>query len=124
MKFVLASTYRYWWPIVIRVPHPDEPGKILEQTFKMQFEPQPREEAIAAQEAYEKLKTQRERDAHEAEQLAKVCKNWDDVVDKDGGSTPFTPETIAQALNLGWFRTGVYRGYYDSLNGEEARLGN
>ncbi|MDH0908034.1 hypothetical protein N5C66_06365 [Rhizobium pusense] len=124
MKFVLADTYRYWWPITVRVPHPDEPGKILEQTFKMEFEPQPREEAIAAQEKYSKLETQRDRDAHEVAQLAKVCKNWDDIVSENGGATAFTPENLTKALNLGWFRTAVYRGYSESLSGEEARLGN
>jgi len=124
MKFVLAETYSYWWPVIIRAPHPDEPGKILERTLKVQFEPQPREEAIAAQEKYNTLETQRERDAHEVEQLMKVCKNWDDVVDADGGAVAFTPDNAAKALNIGWFRTGVYRAYSESLSGEEARLGN
>ncbi|WCK69928.1 hypothetical protein G6L96_009000 [Agrobacterium tumefaciens] len=124
MKFVLADTYSYWWPVIIRAPHPDEPGKILERTLKVQFEPQPREDAIAAQEIYVTLKTQRERDAHEAQQLKAVCKNWDDVVDADGGAVAFTPDNIAKALEIGWFRSGVYRAYTESLNGEEARLGN
>ncbi|MCM2431954.1 hypothetical protein [Agrobacterium rosae] len=124
MKFVLAETYSYWWPVTVRAPHPDEPGKILERTLKMLFEPQNREDAIAAQEAHEKLTTQREREAHEVKQLVVVCKNWDDVVDKDGGAIAFTPETLTQALNISWFRQGVYQAYSESLRGDEARLGN
>lgn len=124
MKFVLAETYTYWWPVIVRAPDPDAPGKILERTLQVQFEPQPREVAIAAQEAYAQLTTQRERDAHEVEQLMQVCKNWDDVVDGDGGAVSCTPENLTKALNIGWFRQGVYRAYSESLNGDEARLGN
>jgi len=124
MKFVLAETYRYWWPVTVRMPDPDAPGKIMERTLQVLFEPQPREEAIAAQEAYEKLTTQRERDAHEVEQLKDVCKNWDDVVDSDGGAVAFTPENLSQAVGITWFRQGVYRAYSESLRGDEARLGN
>jgi len=124
MKFVLETTYRYWWPVKVRIPDPETAGKILEQTLKIQFEPQGRDEALAAQELYDSLPTVKERADHEHAQLLLVCQNWDDVVAKDGGAISFTAENFQSALQRSWFRTAVYQAYADSLNGQEARLGN
>ncbi|KRB58457.1 hypothetical protein ASE04_27475 [Rhizobium sp. Root708] len=124
MKFVIEENYRYFWPVKVRIPDPEAAGKIIEQTLKIQFEPLPRDEALAAQERHENLTTAKERADHEHEQLLLVCKNWDDVIAKDGGAVSFSEDRFRSALQMSWFRTAVYEAYADSLNGQEARLGN
>ena len=124
MKFTLAKTVRYWWPVIVRLPDPENPGKIIEQRLKVLFEPKRRDEAFTAQEAYAKLTTPKERLLHEQAELTDVVKGWDDVVDEDKSPIPFTVEALDQALQFSWFRAGVYDAYAQSLNGEEARLGN
>lgn len=124
MKFQLVEKYRYLWPVTVRVPDPQNPGKIVEQRFRMLFEAETREEAIAAQDKYAELKTARERANHEHDQLLKVCKGWDDVVDGEGNATAFSETSFRQAIQFAWFRVGVYAAYNESLHGEEARLGN
>lgn len=124
MKFVLSATpVTYWWPIVVRIPHPDNAGAIIEQKFKMLFEPEDQDEAIEQAEIYASLPTLRERAEHERRQVKRVSKGWDDVVDDDKSSVPFTEENLQAALQQKWFRDAVFRGYTESLNGE-ARLGN
>lgn len=124
MKFTLAQTVRYWWPVTVRLPDPETPGKILEQQLQVLFEPKGRDEAIAAQEAYAQLDSAKERSAHEHRELADVVKGWDDVVDEEKAPIPFSEEALSRALQFSWFRAGVYEAYAQSLNGEEARLGN
>lgn len=124
MKFVLETTHRYWWPVKVRIPDPEMAGKIIEQTLKIQFEPKGRDEALASQEVYEALTSAKDRADHEQKQLMDVCKGWDDVVGADKSSVAFTEENFRLALQHSWFRTAVYQAYADSLNGQEARLGN
>lgn len=124
MKFKLVSRPQYWWPVVVRMPSEDEAGKITQQTLKVLFEPQPRAEAIAEQETHSALMSEQERAAHEEQQLLQIVKNWDDVIGEDKGAIPFTPENLAQATQHRWFRDAVYRAYAESLNGQEAQLGN
>lgn len=124
MKFVLVDRPRYWWPVTVRVPDENDAGKIKSQTLKVLFEPKPRAEAIAAQEAYTKLKTERERADHEKEQLLDIVKDWDDVIGADKSPLAFKAEVLALAVEQRWFRDGVYFAYTQSLNGEEAEQGN
>lgn len=124
MKFVLETTHRYWWPVKVRIPDPEVAGKIIEQTLKIQFEPKGRDEALASDEVYRELTTAKDRADHEQKQLMDVCKGWDDVVDADKSAVAFTEENFRLALQQSWFRTAVYQAYADSLNGQEARLGN
>ncbi|MFK4060310.1 hypothetical protein [Brucella anthropi] len=124
MKFILTDRPRYWWPVTVRVPDESNAGKIMTQTLKVLFEPKPREEAIAAQEAYSKLLTERERANHEKMQLLDIVKDWDDVIGADKSPVSFSAETFANALEQRWFRDGVYLAYTQSLNGEEAQAGN
>lgn len=124
MKFTLAKNMRYWWPVAVRMPDPHTPGKIAEQQLKVLFEPKGRDEAIASQETLAALNTAKERADHEQSELKDVVKGWDDVVDDEGTPVPFSDEAITAALQMSWFRTGVYSAYADSLSGQEARLGN
>jgi hypothetical protein len=124
LKFKMSDKPRYWWPVVVRTPDPENAGKVIEQKLKVLFEPQDRDEAVAAAEAYAKLTSPREKAEHEHLQLLAVVKNWDEVEDDDKNPVPFSPEIFLAAVQQSWFRTGVYAAYADSLNGIEARLGN
>lgn len=124
MKFKLVEKHRYWWPVVVRIPNPEVPGKMIEQKLKILFEPQDRDAAVAATEAYEKLVGARARADHEHQQLLEVSKDWDDVEDDDRQAVPFSEDNFRAALQKGWFRSAVYSAYSDSISGNEARVGN
>lgn len=124
MKFVLTKSHRYWWPVAVRIPDPENPGKILEQVLKVQFEPKTREAYLAAQEKAAKLTSLRELIEHEIQEAREVIRNWDDTVGDDGQPVPFSPENLEQALQQSWFRKGVHEALEKSMNGEEAVLGN
>lgn len=124
MKFILAASNRYWWPVKVSIPHPTNAGQMLEQTFKMQFEAQPRDEAIKHQTEYNGLETIEQQASHDHEQLRRLCKNWDDVEDEHGKPVPFSEDAFNAAIQHIWFRTGVYRAYAESLNGAPSGLGN
>ncbi|WP_319414417.1 hypothetical protein [uncultured Cohaesibacter sp.] len=120
MKFKLTDTDQYWWPVTVRVPDPENAGKILEQEFEMLFEPEDQDTSINEAEKYVSLTTQRERVNHERDQLLRVCKNWRGL----DGDLPFTEKAFRKALNKSWVRIAIYQAYAQSLNGEAARLGN
>ncbi|TCP88916.1 hypothetical protein C8J31_10285 [Rhizobium sp. PP-CC-2G-626] len=122
MKFKLVDKYRYWWPVIINVPDPENPGKVIKQQFKIEFEPEDIESEIARIEEIAKLPA-KEQQQHEHDGMRKVIKNWDEVED-DAGSVIFTPEALEKALRWNWFRIGVHRAYAESLSGGAARLGN
>ncbi|MGY9046325.1 hypothetical protein P775_11045 [Puniceibacterium antarcticum] len=124
MNFVLTDLQLYWWPVPVRIPDPDNAGKILEQTFKVQFEAQSQDDAVAHTDGYQALSSAKERADHERAWLCRVVRNWDDVVGPDKSPIPFNDQTFTAALQQAWFRTGIYTAYQESINGQEARLGN
>lgn len=124
MKFALIDTYRYWWPVTVSPPDPVNPGKFLTQTMKIEFEAENRDEALARMEKIAALPAEEQAD-HEFDELRRIVKNWDEVVGADN-LTPiaFTAEVFDKAIQHSWFRIGVYRGYAESLSGDQARLKN
>lgn len=124
-EFVLAGNDRYWWPIDVRVPDPENPGKFLVQRFEMQFEPLEQDDVLKQDAILEGITDPQERVQHDREQLRKICKNWrKGPVDQSGNQIPFTEENFNAALQKTWFRMAVYTGLNDSQLGREARLGN
>lgn len=123
-EFVLEDTDRYWWPVVVRVPDPENPGKFLNQTLEMEFELQDRDEIIKQEKILSELYDPQARVDHEKEQLRKVCKNWRSSKDRSKQPAPFTEENFNRAIQKTWFRIGVYEALRQSQMGEEARLGN
>lgn len=121
MKFVLASTHLYWWPVKVSIPHPDlaKAGQSLEMEFNMQFESLPREEA-------DKIAQLMKDDRSNAyADLKRVVRDWDEnVVDGDGKAVPFTTDALDELLRISWYRIAVYRAWGASLVDERARLGN
>ena len=124
MKFKLAKTYRYWWPVTVQMPDPDQPGKFLTQELRVLLEPLPQDEVIAVQEESAKLKTVRAINEHGARNMGRVVKDWDGVEDEAGLPVPFSAEMLNQALQHAWFRAGINKALSESQNGEAARLGN
>ena len=124
MQFKLSKSHRYWWPVTVSIPDPENPGRFVEQNLKMQFEPLGRDEQLAAQDTAAALTSLRELAEHETEQARRIVKNWDGVVDDDGGPVPFSPELLDQALQQPWFRKAVQEALHQSMTGEKARLGN
>lgn len=124
MKFVLAATSRYWWPVTALVPDADQPGKFVEQTLKVLFEPKLQDKLLEEQRRIGAIKDFAQQARAEREALAELCKGWDDVLDASGQPMLFTPEALDTALQVAWFRAAVWRAYHESQNGQEARLGN
>lgn len=122
-QFVLAETYRYFWPVIVNVPDPAEAGKTLEQTFDVEFEALSLDEATAMDAEYAALETARDRAAHQHDFLKRAVKGWRGVQAPGGSDVPFTEKNFALALQHAWFRQGVYRAYSQSVSGE-ARTGN
>ena len=124
MNFKLTTAQKYWWPVTVRLPDPDRPGKIIKQRFKMQFEAQPRDQVIADQERLNALTGLSEIAEHEYDMLRRACTDWKDVDGEDGKPAPFTREAFDAQLQRTQFRVAVYEAYNESQSGEEARLGN
>lgn len=125
MKFVLAETPRYWWPVIVRVPDEKTPGQVSEQRFTMLFEPRDQEAALDELTEIAEIDDLADRLRAERAMLCRVCKGWDnDVVGDDGSPVPFTPENLDLAMQRQWFRLAVNAAYVESLSGQAARLGN
>lgn len=124
MQFMLSKSYRYWWPVTVRAPDPENPGQIVEYHLKVQFEPKGRAEMLDAQEAAAAMTSLRALTDHEVTQARDMIKNWDGVIDAEKNIVPFSPDLLEQALQQPWFRRGVNEALTASMNGEAARLGN
>jgi hypothetical protein len=126
MDFQLTEKFNYWWPVKVSIPNPDpdHAGKVMKQTFKMQFEAIGRDTQIANQEKLDALTDAKQIVAHEHDFLRLVCKNWVGVVDDKKSPVAFNDEAFRAALQKGWFREAVYAAYNESLSGKDARLGN
>lgn len=124
MKFILAETLRYWWPVTVRVPSRDIAGEMVEQHFEMLFEPEGQDAAVERAKALAADPTPHAIAQAQRDHLATVCRGWRGVVDDTGGEVPFSAEFLGQALQMSWFRAGVSAAYRESLAGEAARLGN
>lgn len=123
-KFVMTTKHLYWWPVTVRMPDPENAGAFIEQTFEMQFVAQNRDDAVAAQEHYASLTTDRERIEADKEQMRKICRSWRGIVDVDGADIPFTAALLDDAMGVSWFRTGVMQAIAEASMGVEAKAGN
>ena len=124
MQFKLAQTYRYWWPVTVRVPDLENAGQIVEQRLRVQLEPMPQDEYDATLAETATLLTARELTAHGIKSIQRVVRNWDGVIDGNGEPVEFSEDMLSQALQYSWFRIGIQKALQESQNGEAARLGN
>lgn len=123
MKFVLTDKHIYWWPVEVKLPHAEIPGKIVTQSFTMQFEAIGADEANAIWAEIEALPVA-ERAARRHDELVRVSKDWRDVTGEDGSEVPFTEQALRAALQFSWFRVGLTEAYSRSLSADAARKGN
>lgn len=124
MKFTLVEAPTFWWPVTVRVPDPDAPGKTIAQDLKVQFTPKTRDEEIALNEQFAALTTDRERADAEIANWLEIIKGWDGVVDGNGNPVAFSKETLRAALQWQWFRSALSKAFTDSAFGLEAQRGN
>lgn len=125
MDFVLSSEHLYWWPVTVRMPDPDpeKAGQLVDFTFRMRFAAMPLDEARERQKELAALPVE-ERLARQHDQMKEACHDWDGVVEEDGTRVPFSHEWLNAAMQMPWFRLGVYEAYERSLTGQAARQGN
>lgn len=121
--FKVVSTHLFWWPVTVKMPDPDNAGRLSAQTFELRFEALPLDRARAIDAARAKLPAE-EQDAHAFDFLLEISKDWREVVDADGSPIPFTADGFQAQLSLPWFRDGVVAAYVQATSGQEARLGN
>lgn len=121
--FVVAVKRLFWWPVTVKIPHPEKAGTQEEHTFAMQFEAMPLDRAEEIDAARNAL-PESERAKHSFDFMKEVARGWRDVVGADGEAIAFTPEAFTAQLNFVWFRTGVLAAYEEAVTGQAARLGN
>jgi len=124
MKFKLIEQHTYWWPVTVEMPDPEKAGKVVTQSFTMQFQAMPADEGEAMVKEIAALPTLEERNAKQHEELMRVCKDWRDVVDDEGKDVAFSSEGLRAAMQFSWFSRGLYKAYARSLAPDEARKGN
>ena len=124
MKFILVENPVVWWPVTVRVPDPAAPGKMAEQTLKVQFSLRDRDEVLERQEFYETLPTESDRFEAEADDMVGMIIGWDDVVDGNGNPVVFSEKILRAAWKKTWFRMGVHAALAEILLGKDAKLGN
>ncbi|MCG7201714.1 hypothetical protein MD273_18445, partial [Marinobacter pelagius] len=124
MKFILSDVNRYWWPVKVRMPDADNPGKFVTYELEVLFQAETQDEAIKRLEESEGVTTAREQIELQRRQLTDVVRDWRYVETEDGHAFTFNAENFRRAINKSWFRQALLRAYSESLAGEEARLGN
>ena len=122
MNFILLDNYRFWWPVTVRVPDPENAGTVIEQTFEILLKPESQEAAISADELADDLLTVRKRADHDRDRLGRIVLGWRGVVDDKGQPVPFDADTFGRALQVSWFRVAIWVAYREALSG--ARAGN
>ncbi|MEN2979988.1 hypothetical protein P7L78_09210 [Tistrella bauzanensis] len=126
MQFVLNSDPTFWWPVRVKVPapDPDAAGTYVEQELDLQMSPMSRDEALADQEAYVALTTDRARIEHETCRYKRLIRGWRRVQDTEGRDVHFSPELLGLALSFPWFRSAVSLALAEVIAGIEPQRGN
>lgn len=130
--FVLQDSYRYWWPVKVVLPDPENPGQILEKGFEMLFEAPEKASAEAFdREVDAQFEARKEAGEttigafdREIEVLVRYCHDWRDVVRPDGSAVPFSPDALRGALGHAAIAAAVSRAWRGSIESGGARLGN
>lgn len=126
MKFKMIDEYRYWWPVKVELPDREKPGKVITQSFTMQFLAMPADEGEAMLKEIAALPPE-EQKKRQHEELMRVCKDWRDVVDGPDGNEEeitFSEAGLRANLQYSWFSRGLYKAYAASLAPDEIRKGN
>lgn len=137
--FVLSETFSFSWPVSVREPDPDNPGKLLEHSFTARFELLDRDEAIANDRARVEIvlrladegdpgQLQQIREdlaAHDRASILRVLRGWgEDLVDFKGEPIPFNEATVQAVLKHDRVHHALQRAYQEAISEDKARLGN
>lgn len=125
MLILTDSAAGYPWPVSFTRPHADDAGKREPVAFVAQFRflSQSRLDALA-----ESLRPAPDSAGRVAPALTdaglieEVLIGWDGVRDAAGAALPFTPATLAAALDVPGVRTALVRAWFASL--AEGERGN
>jgi len=120
--FRIASEHYFWWPVTVRRPDEDQPGKMTEETFTARFKALGAERAdeldaaatAAGLSIFARVKIT----------IKEVLVGWKDIVDDGRAEMPFSAEALNAAVQLPWFRDGVTKAYGEAVTGQEPRQGN
>ncbi|WFE92306.1 hypothetical protein K1718_13355 [Roseibium porphyridii] len=123
MDFKVTDIYRFWWPVLVRMPDPDHAGSIIEQKFEALFEALNDDRAAELDEAFEALETDKQRKAHQHDVIRTVMKDWRGVLTEDDSKQPFSSDVLDLCLKQNWFRIGVYEAYAQAMRAEAAGEG-
>ncbi len=123
-KYIVGKSPNYWWPVVVRRPDPETAGAIMELHFKALFVPQGQDAALAEMQEIDRISNLRERARADREALASKIADWADLEDAEGKPVPFSRTALLVELEKPEFRTALHMARAQSMNGEEARLGN
>lgn len=120
MQFVVTKEHLYWWPIKVSMPSADDAGEVQSFEFQMRFRALARSrvaeiDAEAAQNPGIDIIGQTVRE---------VSVGWDqNVVDEHRAPVPFSKETLAEAMENGWFTKAVWNAYVASIK-DDPKKGN
>ena len=121
MLILTDSTAGYPWPVSFTRPHAGDAGKREPIAFVAQFRfvPQSRLDGLVARIRAAADSTSAITDA---ELIDEVLIGWEGVRDASGEPLPFTPATLAAALDVPGVRTALVRAWFASL--AEGERGN
>lgn len=94
----------YFWPVTVQLPLDGE--KTDDQPFTAEFKRLTRSEVTEIEKASQT----------DADMVRAVLVGWRDVTD-DGQDVPFSPEALAQLLDIPQAPIAVIRAFYESLTG-------
>ncbi|MEM6381648.1 MAG: hypothetical protein AAF739_03165 [Pseudomonadota bacterium] len=119
MQFTITDTYLFWWPVTVSIPSDDEPGTFTEQTFHMQFEAISKDRAKKLDDELKDAST-KDVDQRLAEVVMGACRDWRDVIAKNGDPVEFHEGALYGAMQFPWFRAGIINAYAEAMHGIEA----
>ena len=108
----------------MKLPDPDNAGKIIEQEFEIEFVAVDRDEAKDMDAKKAELNTADDLLSHDIEMLKSITNSWSGIEDASGNQIPFNSKNIDQVLNNSWVRKAVVIAYAQAMAGEEARVKN
>ncbi|MBO0346044.1 hypothetical protein J0X15_12495 [Roseibium sp. CAU 1637] len=113
MQFRLSDTYAFWWPVTVKMPDPDKPGKVLDQSFEAQF-------LMIGSERLAALDGEGG-DQHAV--LKEVWTDWRGVEDENGSEAEFSDEARDRCLDYAHVRLALYTAYLEASSGRPSHSG-
>src|SRR3989338_7121160 len=121
MAFIIAEKHSYWWPVVARVPAGG--GPFDEQKFQLRFETIDPVEAAVLEKEINQAEIRRDY-SKSNKLLERIVTGWKEVQGAGNSEMPFSPDALAAACKLPWFRPAAFSGVSESQNGIERARGN